>query len=83
MTPKAVIDARADMVAVLRKYEGKLSGHEMLALVCYVAGMMVLQQDQRCLTKERLREIVEVMLAGLEEGKRDTVEAILRTEGHA
>lgn len=49
---------RNELIAVMRKYGGKLRSDEVLALAAYTVGQLIALQDQRTVTPAMAMELV-------------------------
>lgn len=49
---------RNELIAVMRKYGGKLRSDEVLALAAYTVGQLIALQDQRTMTPAMAMELV-------------------------
>jgi hypothetical protein len=72
---------REDVVELMRKYAGRLTSEEVLALAAHLVGQVIAMQDQRVVTVAMAMEIVQ---KNIEQGNREAVgEILLATRGTA
>lgn len=72
--------AYQDIVALVRKHGEHLSAVEMLAIAANMLGKLCAMQDQRSLTPAMVMEIVA---QNVEEGNRQAVAEVMKSEGSA
>jgi hypothetical protein len=72
--------AYQDIVALVRKHGEHLSAVEMLAIAANMLGKLLAYQDQRIMTSVMAMEIVA---QNIEEGNRQAVAEVMKSEGSA
>lgn len=73
-------DFRNDMISLLRKYAGKLTAEEMLALSAHMTGQIIALQDQSTMTRDMALTLVT---QNVEQGNLEAVQGLMKTEGRA
>lgn len=67
-----------DLVALLRKHEGKVSAIEMLAIAANVVGKLAALQNQRGVTSEIAKEVIAQNILA---GNRQALEQLSKPAG--
>lgn len=71
---------RDDALALLKKHAGHLDATDMLAMASHMVGQIIAMQDQRKVTREIALEILK---ANIEQGNREVLDNLGRSQGAA
>lgn len=72
--------AYQDLCALINKHADKMGALEILAVAANMIGKLVALQDQRRITQS---EAMEIVATNIEEGNRQVLEQVGKTQGSA
>lgn len=71
---------RADLIALLDKYSGKLPAIEMLALSAHLVGQLAAMQDRRILNSD---QVLDIISKNAQLGNREAIDNLMNPRGRS